>query len=374
MKDLTIDRADVYTVGPDTERYTWAHDMPEQFMPNAILRLRTRGGLEGVAGAVMITSHQFDLSVAETLKYLLPEVIGRSPLEREALWHQLKTLNTPQVPQALSLIDIALWDLAAKHAGLPLYQFLGGARSKIRSYASTPLLESRDHYVEFVGKLREEGFRAVKYHCWCDPDRDIPMVAAVHEVHGGQIDFMLDVEQRYTRAQAFRAIRQLEPYDLTWFEAPFPDVDLDGYRQLREKSTIPIIPGGNSILDLNVIAEAIKLGCWSAVRVDATIAGGITPTRKIMSLAEANGMTCELQCWGYTLTQAANLHLMLAYRNCDFFEQPTPYPAFEYGALDVIRTDREGYVHAPSGPGLGIGIDWTAVERATLMTYAVGPS
>jgi L-alanine-DL-glutamate epimerase-like enolase superfamily enzyme len=85
-----------------------------------------------------------------------------------------------------------------------------------------------------------------------------------------------------------------------------------------------------------------------------------------MALAEAHNTTCELQCWGYTLTQAANLHVMLAFANCRYFEQPAPYPAFEHGALDVIRPDGAGNVGVPDAPGLGIGIDWPAVEAATI--------
>jgi L-alanine-DL-glutamate epimerase-like enolase superfamily enzyme len=80
-------------------------------------------------------------------------------------------------------------------------------------------------------------------------------------------------------------------------------------------------------------------------------------------------MNCELQCWGYTLTQAANLHLMLARDNCSYFEQPVPYTVFEAGSLDVIRTDEEGYVHAPPGDGLGIRADWSAIESASLISY-----
>ena len=90
-----------------------------------------------------------------------------------------------------------------------------------------------------------------------------------------------------------------------------------------------------------------------------------------MALAEAHGLDTELQCWGYTLTQAANLHLMLAHRNCTYFEQPVPYPAFEHGVRDAIRTDSAGLVHAPQGPGLGIRVDWEAVEAATILHYEV---
>ena len=82
-------------------------------------------------------------------------------------------------------------------------------------------------------------------------------------------------------------------------------------------------------------------------------------------------MNVEVQCWGYTLTQAANLHVMLAFKNCTYFEQPVPYPSFEYGSHNVIRTDKDGYVHAPDGHGLGIDVDWKAIEKASLLKFEV---
>lgn len=370
MSDLTIDRIQVYVVGPDAQRYAWADDMPEQFMSNTILRLTTRGGLEGIAGAASCTDFVFDRAVAEALRPLLPRVLGATPREREALWHRLRPLNTPIHGQAQSLIDIALWDLAAKEAGLPLYRMLGGVRSKILSYASTPMLTDAQAYVEFVGELRAQGFKAVKYHCWCDPAKDLAMVRAVHQRHGDSgLAFMLDVEQRYRREDALKVGRVLETLGFRWFEAPLLDFDLDGYAELHRRLDVPIIPAGNWVLDPGLLSVAVRLGCWSSLRVDATICGGITPARWIMGLGQANAMTVELQCWGYTLTQAANLHLMLAFANCSYFEQPAPYASFEHGALDVLRTDAEGYVHAPDGPGLGIRMDWSAVEKASLAHY-----
>ncbi|MBV8651255.1 MAG: mandelate racemase/muconate lactonizing enzyme family protein, partial [Alphaproteobacteria bacterium] len=356
MSDLTIERVQVYAVGPETPRYAWAEGMPEQFMTNNMVRLTTRGGLEGVGAACSFSQRGFDRAVAETMRHLVPHLLGATPLEREALWQRMHDLNLPQAPQAHSAIDIALWDLAAKHARLPLYQMLGGARSRILSYASTPLLPDVPSYLDFVEELRRAGFTAVKFHSWCRLDRDLALARAAQERFGGKLTLMLDVEQRYSRRDALAAARELEALGFHWFEAPLVDTDLAGYRALRRRVGIRIIPAGNWVLDPHLIEIGIRMGAWSSVRVDATIAGGITPTLKIMGLAEAAGMTCELQCWGYTLTQAANLHLMLARGNCTYFEQPVPYPAFEAGSLDVIRTDSESYVHAPAGNGLGIRI------------------
>ena len=370
MKDLEIERVQVYAVGPETERYTWATNHTAQYVTNTVARITTKSGLEGVAGAMSVTEFGFSAAVAETMRRMLPLLIGASPLDRDRLWYRLQPLDLPLAPQAQSIIDIALWDLIAKHAGLPLYKMLGGPRSKITSYASTPLLPSPGAYVDFVAEMRDLGFRAIKFHCYCIYERDMEMVRAVHARFGSSdIRFMLDVEQRYTRDQALKAAQELEELDYAWFEAPLPDFDLEGYRELKRRVKIPIIANGNWILDARLIEHVIGADCWTHVRVDTTVAGGVTPMQKIMAIAEAHGMNVEIQSWGYTLTQAANLHVMLAHRNCEYFEQPVPYPAFEYGSLDVIRTDEEGYVHAPDGPGLGIRTDWTAMGKAAFLIY-----
>ena len=109
MRDLEIERIQVYAVGPETTRYTWASDMAEQFMTHNMIRITTRDGLEGIAAAASYTDHAFDRSVAETLRPLLPVLIGASALERERLWYRLQSHNLPTAPQALSMIDIALW-------------------------------------------------------------------------------------------------------------------------------------------------------------------------------------------------------------------------------------------------------------------------
>jgi L-alanine-DL-glutamate epimerase-like enolase superfamily enzyme len=372
MRNERIDRAEVFVIGPDVERYTWAEGMTGQYMVNIILRVTTRNGLEGMAGAAMITSNGFDRSVGETLRYLLPDLMGETPAEREGLWHRMRNLGTPLVPQALSLIDIALWDMAARHANLPLYQLLGGARHEILSYASTPLLNDNSAYIDYVAQRQAEGFRAIKFHCWCNPVRDLSLCeAAAHHFSGTGMNLMLDVEQRYVLSSALKVGRRLGELGFEWFEAPLVDTDAVGYQQLKQRTTVPIIAAGNTWLDLQQLECAIRAQCWSALRVDATICGGITPIRKIMALAEANGMNVEIQCWGYTLTQAANLHVMLAYRNCTYFEQPVPYAVFEYGATNVIRTDKNGFVHAPDGPGLGIGIDWEAMRKATIFAFEI---
>jgi hypothetical protein len=248
MKDNRIERAEVFVVAPDVERYTWAEGMTG-VMVNVILRLTAASGLQGIAGAAMITSHGFDRSAGEALRTVLPDVIGRDPAEREALWHRMRNLGTPMVPQAHSLVDIALWDMTARQAGMPLYKLLGGAREKILSYASTPLLADNQAYIDYVGERQTEGFKAIKFHCWCVPERDLPMCEAVHKhFEATGLKLMLDAEQRYELQGAIHVARRLGELGFRWFEAPLVDTDLDGYREIKRSSTVPVIAAGNTWL------------------------------------------------------------------------------------------------------------------------------
>jgi L-alanine-DL-glutamate epimerase-like enolase superfamily enzyme len=134
--------------------------------------------------------------------------------------------------------------------------------------------------------------RRRKFHAWCEIDRDLELCRAVHErFRGSGMQLMLDVEQRYSRLDALRAARELETMGFRWFEAPLPDTDLEGYRELRRRVGIPILPAGNWVLDPRLIALGIGMGCWSAVRVDATVAGGITPTARSWGSRTRTGST-----------------------------------------------------------------------------------
>lgn len=372
MPKLEISKVDVFVVaGPDAKYKTSSH-YGDLTITNTIVRIQTIDGYEGYGGAISWTEAGADQSLAESIRHLIPFLIGKSALQREEIFKLLVSRCVQMTPEAQSPIDIALWDLAAKYANMPLYQFLGGARDKILSYASTPFLPSIEEYINHVQELKEQGYRIIKFHTWCKADEDIALAEAIHEVYKDSgLKFIMDVEGGYTRIDALRVAKVLEKLGYVWFEAPLPDTDIDGYKELRSKVQIPIIAAGNTLLHINQVKQGIQNGCWSSARVDTTLAGGITQTRKIMGLAEAHSMTVELQSWGYTLSQAANLHMMLAYHNCLYFEQAVPVEPLEFGAKTTIRTDRDGYVHAPEGNGLGIELDWELIEKSAIyrLTY-----
>ena len=362
---MRITRVEVRSVAPEVQRFTWSFDLPEQFTTNTIVKIETDAGIDGVGATSNYTSYDFDRYTAETIRHLAPILVGRDPLKRDQLWHDLRPRVFPLSPGSLAAVDVALWDLAARVEDKPLYQFLGARRTSIPAYASTPLLDDVPAYLDLIGQRLEMGFAAVKFHCWCLPDKDLELCRSARKAFP-EVAFMHDVENNYSHEDALTVARELEALDFTWFEAPFPDFDLDGYRELTRQVNVPIIPSGNWIMDLPAFGQALRSGAWTRARTDITCLGGLTPAREALQMCEQAEMKCEVLGWGNTLISAANLHLMLSNDCCSYFEQSVPYEPYEYGMLDVIRTNADGNVTPPDGPGLGVRVDWEAMDEATV--------
>jgi L-alanine-DL-glutamate epimerase-like enolase superfamily enzyme len=236
------------------------------------------------------------------------------------------------------------------------------------SYASTPLFDDVPTYLQFVEQMIDQGFRAIKFHCWCLPEKDRELVRAVRDAFpDGDIGFMLDVENNYEWQDALEMAQELEDLGFTWFEAPLMDYDREGYRRLTARVNVPIVPSGNWIQDLSAFDHALQTDCWTRARTDVTVCGGFTPAQKYMALVEAAGMKCEIMSWGNTMISSANLNLMLGTGLSSYYEQPVPYEPYEYGMHDAIRTGPDGYVSAPEAPGLGYRIDWDTMYAAAIL-------
>ncbi len=361
-----VARIEIIAVGPEVPRTTWA-SMPPQYMTLVLVRVWDRDGAEGMGATKISAAGMFDLSSYESVRALAPRILGKEALNREQRWVDLQTYVRPTTPGAVGALDIALWDLAARRAGFPMYQFLGGVRSEIEAYASTPELRQPDTYIDEVARLREEGFRAIKFHAWNIPDRDLTMLRKVHaEYADAGFTFMHDAENRYDRLAALRVGRELEEMQFRWFEAPLVDYDLVGYAELRQRVHIPIVPHGHWFSDLRELRYALDHRPWDAVRFDTTVIGGFTPALKACALAEAYGLLVEPESWGYSFIQAPNLHLDLAMKHVSYFELPVPYEPYEFAVTNPFRPDAEGRVAAPAGPGIGLEVDWDQIAASTL--------
>ena len=327
-----------------------------------LLRLHTDGGLEGHAflGSAMRSAA---LDAQSLLRMLKPLVLGQDPLERERLWQAMWQRNRTTTQRAIGAMDVALWDLGGKIAGLPIHRLIGGYRDSVPAYASSAVLPSVEAYADEAARFKADGWTAYKIHPPTEPAVDIAVCQAVRRAVGDAYTVMLDSTWAYQYPEALRVGRVAEALGFHWYEDPLADDDVYNYVKLKQQLSIPILateyaPGGFTALAPWITARATDF-----LRGDVAVKGGITPLVKSAHLAEAFHMNFEIHHGGNSLNNVANLHVTMAIRNCEFFEVLLPAAAQKYGLLEDIEVDRAGLVHAPSGPGLGVAIDFELIER-----------
>ncbi|MGZ8583615.1 MAG: mandelate racemase/muconate lactonizing enzyme family protein [Actinomycetota bacterium] len=356
-------------LGPDVDRFRYTARSDEVFTTTTLLQITDEEGATGIGAYDSDTFGDHDRAPLETLRTIVPRLIGLEADDRDHVAALLTEDGTSPFPPAVrSTIDIALWDLTARRAGRTLCEALGGRAGapSLPAYASVPLLDDEGSYVSSIRDLLSQGFGAVKLHAWGEPARDAELVLAVRGAFP-DLTVMHDAEGRYDRAGAEVVARACAEAGVRWFEAPLPDFDLAGFRALRRAVPgVPILAAGDAIWEPRLVADALRDPPWDAMRFDVSFAGGPTAARDLFGVAAEAGLDVELISYGHTVIQAANLHMALAFGRTTYFEQAVPPEPFEHGVRTTIRTGHDGLVHAPDGPGLGIEIDDAAVEQATI--------
>jgi L-alanine-DL-glutamate epimerase-like enolase superfamily enzyme len=327
-----------------------------------LVTVSTDEGLAGHAflGSAMRGAH---LDGESLIHYLKPLVVGQHPLDRERLYQAMWHRNRSTTFRAIGAMDVALWDLAGKVAEMPVHRLLGSYRDRVPAYASSAVLPAPAAYAEEAARFLSEGWTAYKIHPPTDPAADIEVCRAVRGAVGDGFTVMLDSTWAYDYPAAVRVGRAIEELGFHWYEDPLADDDLYNYVKLKQQLRIPILateysPGGFTAYAPWLLARATDF-----LRGDVAVKGGITALVKTAHLAEAFHMNFEVHHGGNSLNNVANLHVIMAIKNCEFFEVLLPAEAQKYGLVQDIDVDRQGLVHAASGPGLGAAIDFGLIER-----------
>lgn len=330
-----------------------------------LLTVRTDDGVEGHAflGAA---SRAATLDAQSMMDRLKPVLMGQDPLDRERLYREMCRHLRTTTYRAVGAADVALWDIAGKVAGLPIYQLLGAARHSIPAYASSPVLPSAEAYVEQAKEHRSGGWAAYKIHPPAEWRTDIAICEAVRNAVGDDYTLMLDSTWSYDFPEALRVGKAIEALGYHWYEDPLAEDDLYNYVKLRNLLDIPILATEHSPGGLTGYAPWIMQQATDYLRGDVAVKGGITACIKTAHLAEAFHMSYEIHHGGNSLNNVANLHVALAIANCEFFEVLLPDASQKYGLVEDIAVDRQGMVHAPEGPGLGAEIDFDLIRRRTV--------
>jgi L-alanine-DL-glutamate epimerase-like enolase superfamily enzyme len=365
LSDLTIKEIKVYVVDPGKAGGVASDGY------NHIAAIVTKGGIEG---NYTLASRYFhpNWSNLGWLEYAQGVLPGRSVLELPALTSQW-TPSKRRLGQSsyASAIDNCLWDILGKAVGLPVYQILGAYRNRVLAYASSQHHSTLEEFVTEVQQCKAQGFKAYKIHPPWLPDNavdyrlDMEVAKAVRKHAGEDFPLLFDRVGGYTRDEAIKVGRLLDQLNYVSYEDPIPTSDIDGLAQLAQALDLPITIG-EFIFSPYDYAEYIRRGACDVVRFIVDNIGGITGGMKVARLAECFGMECQPHNWGTALDHAVHFHCELAMPNNIWFEMTQPQgitdrPYFK----DQIRIDKDGYVPAPTKPGLGYEIDRNVLDNLT---------
>jgi L-alanine-DL-glutamate epimerase-like enolase superfamily enzyme len=323
------------------------------------VRLRDREGTEGTG--YTFTVGRNGGAIHDIIAREISEIVISQDADRiEWLWHRLwwdlhyGGRGGPTV-LAMSAVDIALWDLKAKRAGLPLWNLLGGHDRRVPCYAGGIDLElSADELLRQTDGNLAKGFRAIKMKVGRKKlSEDVAKLAAMRDHLGAEFPLMVDANMKWTVDEAIRAARAFAPYDPLWLEEPVAPDDVAGHARVRCEGGIPVAAGEN-LRTIWEFRHLIASGGVSFPEPDVTNCGGITAFMKIAHLAESFNLPVTSH-GAHDIT----VHLLAAVPNRSYLE------AHGFGLdryiAEPLRIE-DGMAVAPDRPGHGVSFDWAGLE------------
>jgi L-alanine-DL-glutamate epimerase-like enolase superfamily enzyme len=268
--------------------------------------------------------------------------------------------------------EICMWDILGKAVNRPVYKLLGGTKDRMMAYASSQHLPNVEDYVADALSAKEQGYKGYKIHPGGGQRKTGPAIPAyvghIEEIRNVRKavgdDFVLahDPVQRYNLYEALKVGRVLDELGYAWFEDPIRTTDLDGLVELNRVLDLPLHIG-EFLFSIADFAEYIRRGALDVVRLIADNVGGISGSMRVGALADAFNLECTPHNWGNPTDLAVHFHLELAMPNAYWFEMPHPVTAADRPYQAQFRVDKDGYVMAPTEPGLGYPIDRNALDK-----------
>ncbi len=312
---------------------------------------------------------------------LKPSVIGKDPFDVEVIWEALynKVKDyglTGMTISGISGIDIALWDIIGKACKQPIHKLIGGCfRPKLSAYATGLYFKNMDRLneeaVEEARRYVEQGFSAIKMKIGLGSiKKDLNRVAAVRDAIGPDIQLMVDANHCFNVPQAIHIGREMEKLGVYWFEEPISPEDLDGYVEVSRSLDMAVAGGENEFAKFR-FREILARRAMDIVQPDVCAAGGITECKKIAALAQAHSVQCVPHAWGTAIGLAATMHFLASLPDCPPCLVPIPpmleceqtFNPFRDQLSTTSLAHSKGWVQVPTGPGLGIDIDRSILER-----------
>jgi D-galactarolactone cycloisomerase len=311
---------------------------------------------------------------------LKPIVLGQDPFDVDVLWERMYNLTRPfgqkgAVPNAISAVDIALWDCMGRSLGMPVHKLLGGAwRTHVQPYATGFYrVEGKSYPADAIDEARRHignGFTAMKLKVGFGVEEDIEYILAVREGIGPGPKLMIDANHAYNVSSARRILKAIEPAAIHWFEEPISPEDIDGYRELKNLTSIYLAAGENEFTKIG-FREWIAKRAVDILQPDLCSAGGFTECRKISAMAQAWHMPIVPHVWASGIGLAASLQFLATIPPSPLALQPIE-PMLEYDqSSHPFRQDlifgaihmENGRVQIPTAPGIGVEINRDVIEQ-----------
>jgi L-alanine-DL-glutamate epimerase-like enolase superfamily enzyme len=296
-------------------------------------------------------------------------LIGRDPAAIESIWNEIyygvvtRVLGHRGMGVAvLSGVDCALWDIKGKVAGMPVYALLGGPSvERIRCYGSSIYWSSPAVAAATAREFLDEGFGAVKLKVGVDVQQDLDSLAAIREEVGPDVDVMVDANQNYSADMAIKVGRELEKYDVLFFEEPISIDDIAGHKHLADQLDTRVATGENLYTRWGFL-PFIQERAADIVQPDASRMGGISEARKVADLSAAFHGYSAPHTFSDAYSVLANLHVMASTSNTIILELDRTYNPLMTELVGEPIKPVDGYLELPTAPGLGLTLNRDFLE------------
>lgn len=328
----------------------------EPTLDNVLIRIQTDAGITGLgeaAPAPLITGETQDSSIASG-RAIKERLLGKDPLAVESCLVDIgATLHSN--PSIVAAVDMALFDIMGKSAGLPLYRLLGGDKVAFETDC-TVILDTPEVMAREATGFVQEGFQTLKVKCGRAPDLDAAAIRMIREAVGPDVQIRVDANQGWLPAQASAVLKLLESSGLQLCEQPVAAWDVAGLRSVRAESLIPIMADESLFSPADALRLVREEAC-DLFNIKLMKSGGILNAMKIAHVAEAANIRCMVGCMNEgRIGLTAGAHLVASQRNIIYAD----LDAFIFHSVDPViggMTCSRGKITMPEMPGLGLEID-----------------
>jgi L-alanine-DL-glutamate epimerase-like enolase superfamily enzyme len=306
--------------------------------------------------------------VARQLVDVYPRILlGRDPLEHEAIWQELRFLHRHLYHCSEAnwgVVDVALWDLKGKILNRSIAEMLGIRRRSIAAYGTGfYFLKTPDEAAAEVNKLRARGYRGAKFNINKDVPTTIEFCRAIREAAGPDYPVMLDLNSYHNFKDALAIGRELDRLGFYWFEEPIFERHVSRIAELARQLETPLLSAETS--SFGELGEYLRHQASDLVRSDVLIKPGVTGLKKTIDACEVFGVGCEIHTCASPLLDLANLQVAMASSSCAWLE--CHQDMFRFGLKKpLLDVSPDGLLHLPQGPGLGADLDWDWIENHTI--------